>query len=93
VARRAASALGRQPTGSAGMDQHEGIRMNEEAKVTSQAKEKSIDLGRCGSVTLYLSGDRRRLLVAFDVDERGFDKSGLNGFIEALKKVRDKMER
>ena len=55
--------------------------------------EKAVDLGRCGSVTLLLSGDRKRLLIAFDVDERGFDKSGLNGFIDALKKVREKMER
>jgi hypothetical protein len=44
-------------------------------------------------VTLYLSGDRKRLLVGFDVDDKGFDKAGLNGFIEALRKLRDKMER
>ncbi|GIK86323.1 MAG: hypothetical protein BroJett026_18040 [Betaproteobacteria bacterium] len=42
---------------------------------------------------LHLSEDHKRLLIAFDVDGRGFDKSGLNGFIDALKKVRDKMQR
>lgn len=55
--------------------------------------DKKIDLGRCGNVTMHLSGDRKRLLIAFAVDARGFDKSGLNGFIDALKKIRDKMER
>jgi len=64
--------------------------MSEEAK---ERKEKRVDLGRCGSVTLYLSGDRKRLLVGFDVDDKGFDKAGLNGFIDALRKLRDKMER
>jgi len=58
-----------------------------------KASGKEYDLGRSGSVTLYLSDDRKRLLIAFDIDERGFSKTGLNGFIEALKKVRDKMER
>ena len=54
---------------------------------------KEIDLGKCGSVTLHLSEDFKRLLIAFDVDPRGFDKTGVNTFIDALKKVRDKMER
>jgi len=64
--------------------------MSEEAK---ERKAKRVDLGRCGSVTLHLSGDRKRLLIGFDVDDKGFDKSGLNGFVEALRKLRDKMER
>jgi hypothetical protein len=54
---------------------------------------KKIDLGRCGAVTLHLSADRKRLLLEFETEPDGFDKSGLNGFIEALKKVRDRMER
>lgn len=62
-------------------------------KHADKHSEKSVDLGRCGSVKLLLAGDRKRLLIAFDVDARGFDKAGLNGFIDALKKVRDKMDR
>jgi hypothetical protein len=54
---------------------------------------KKVDLGRCGSVTLHVSKDRKRLLLEFDTEPEGLDKSGLNGFIDALKKVRDHMER
>jgi hypothetical protein len=54
---------------------------------------KFVDLGRCGSVTLHLSKDRKRLLIGFDVHPEGFDKTGVNGFIDALKKIREKMER
>lgn len=57
------------------------------------AKGKAFELGRSGNVTLFLSDDKKRLLIAFDVDERGFTKTGVNGFIDALKKVRDKMVR
>jgi len=64
--------------------------MSEEAK---ERKAKRVDLGRCGSVTLHLSADRKRLLIGFDVDDKGFDKAGLNGFVEALRKLREKMER
>lgn len=54
---------------------------------------KKVDLGRCGDVTLHVSADRKRLLVEFATDAEGFDKSGLNAFIDSLKKIRDKMER
>ena len=54
---------------------------------------KSVDLGRCGSVILHVSGDRKRLLLEFETDADGFDKSGLNAFIDSLKKIREKMER
>ena len=54
---------------------------------------KKVDLGSCGSVTLLVSEDRRRLLIEFDTQPEGFDKSGLNGFIDALKKIREKMDR
>ena len=54
---------------------------------------KSVDLGRCGSVVLHVSGDRKRLLLEFETEPEGFDKSGLNAFIDALKKVREKMDR
>lgn len=56
-------------------------------------KGKEFDLGGSGSVTLYLSEDKKRLLIGFEIDERGFSKTGLNGFIDALKKVREKMVR
>jgi hypothetical protein len=54
---------------------------------------KEYDLGRSGTVTCYLSDDKTRLLIAFDIDERGFTKTGLNGFIDVLKKIREKMVR
>ena len=56
-------------------------------------KQKRVDLGASGSVTFHLSADRRRLLIAFDTQPEGFDKTGVNTFIEALKKVREKMQR
>jgi hypothetical protein len=52
-----------------------------------------VDLGRCGNVTLHLAKDDQRLLIEFDTDPEGFDKAGLNGFIKALKDVREKMKR
>lgn len=54
---------------------------------------KRVDLGRCGDVTLHLSANRKRLLLEFECQPEGLDKTGLNAFIDALKKVRDKMER
>ena len=55
--------------------------------------QKTIELGRCGAVTLHVSADRKRLLLQFETEPEGFDKSGLNTFIDALKKIRDKMDR
>jgi hypothetical protein len=54
---------------------------------------KKVDLGRCGDVTLHLSESRKRLLLEFETEPEGLDKAGLNGFIDALKKVREKMAR
>jgi hypothetical protein len=54
---------------------------------------KTYDLGRCGAVTMHLSADRKHLLIEFDIQPQGFDKAGLNGFIDALEKVRKKMDR
>ncbi len=54
---------------------------------------RKIDLGRCGEVKLHVSGNRKRLLIEFEVDAEGFDKSGLNAFIDGLKEIREKMER
>jgi hypothetical protein len=62
-------------------------------KDAKERTKKKVDLGRCGEVTLHLSAERKRLLIEFEVDPEGFDKSGLNAFIDGLKKVREKMER
>jgi hypothetical protein len=56
-------------------------------------KGKHFDLERSGSITLYLLNDVKRLLIAFDVDERGLSKTGVNGLSEALKKTREQMVR
>jgi hypothetical protein len=55
--------------------------------------QKKVDLGRCGAVILHVSENRKRLLLEFETEPDGFDKSGLNAFIDALKKIRDRMER
>lgn len=54
---------------------------------------KQVDLGSCGKVVLLVSGDRKRLLIEFAVQKEGFNKSGLNSFIDALEKIRKKMDR
>ena len=54
---------------------------------------KKVDLGRCGEVTLHLSKDAKHLLLEFETKPDGLDKTGLNSFIDALKKVREKMDR
>jgi hypothetical protein len=38
-------------------------------------------------------GESEKVLIEFDTDPEGFDEVGLNAFIEALEKVRKKMER
>jgi hypothetical protein len=55
--------------------------------------DKKVDLGRCGDVTLHLNKGGKRLLLEFDTEPEGLDKTGLNSFIDALKKVRERMER
>jgi hypothetical protein len=55
--------------------------------------QKKIDLGPCGIVTMHVSADRKNLLLEFETVPEGFDKSGLNAFIDGLKKIRDRMER
>lgn len=55
--------------------------------------EKKVDLGRCGTVTLHLSKNDKRLLLEFATEPEGLDKTGLNSFIAALKEVRERMKR
>jgi hypothetical protein len=62
-------------------------------KDSKEATKKKVDLGRCGEVTLHLSADRKRLLLEFETEPEGLDKTGLNSFVDALKKIREKMER
>ena len=59
----------------------------------ADAIKKKFDLGRDGTITCHVSEDARRLLIEFDVDREGLTKSGVNGLIDALKKIRDKMTR
>jgi hypothetical protein len=56
-------------------------------------KKKQFDLGRDGTITCHLSEDAKRLLIEFDVDKAGLTKAGVNGLIDALKNIRDKMSR
>ena len=56
-------------------------------------KKKEFDLGRDGNITLHVSSDGKRLLIEFDVEKDGLTKTGVNGLIDALKKIRDKMQR
>jgi hypothetical protein len=51
------------------------------------------DLDRKSAVACHLSEDRKRLRVEFDVEKEGLTKTGVNGLIDALEKVRDKMVR
>jgi hypothetical protein len=57
-----------------------------------QQKEK-LDLGKNGAITCRVSEDGKRLLIDFDVDKKGLTKTGVNGLIDALKNIREKMVR
>ena len=59
----------------------------------ADGKKKKFDLGRDGSITCHVSEDAKRLLIEFDIDKEGLTKAGVNGLIDALKKIRDKMGR
>lgn len=54
---------------------------------------KKFDLGRDGTVTFHVSKDAKRLLIALDVDKEGLSKAGVNGLVDALKKILEKMKR
>jgi hypothetical protein len=57
------------------------------------ATKSKFDLGKSGNITCYVSKDGKRLLIEFDVDKEGLTKTGVNGLIDALKKVRQNMVR
>jgi hypothetical protein len=54
---------------------------------------KKFDLGRSGTIVCHLSEDAKKMLIEFNVDKEGLSKTGVNGLIDALKKMRDKMVR
>ena len=59
----------------------------------ADGRKKKFDLGRDGVITCHLSEDEKRLLIEFDVDKDGLTKTGVNGLIDALKNIREKMIR
>jgi len=59
----------------------------------AEGKKKKYDLGRSGSIVCHVSDDGKRLLIEFDVDKDGLSKTGVNGLIDALKNIREKMIR
>lgn len=59
----------------------------------ADGKKKKFDLGNDGTIICHLSDDAKRLLIEFDVEKEGLSKAGVNGLIDALKKIRDKMVR
>ncbi len=54
---------------------------------------KKFDLGKSGNATCEVSSDRKRLVLELDIQKEGLSKTGLNGLIDALKTIREKMER
>jgi hypothetical protein len=59
----------------------------------ADGKKYKFDLGKSGKFNCLLSEDGKRLQVDLDVEKDGLTKTGVNGLIDALKKVRDKMAR
>lgn len=45
------------------------------------------------TATCAPESDGKRLLIEFDVEKEGLTKTGVNGLIDALEKVRRKMHR
>jgi len=54
---------------------------------------KKFDLGKSGTITCHVSKNAKKLLIEFNVDKDGLTKTGLNGLIDALKEIREKMVR
>ena len=59
----------------------------------AEGKKYKFDLGKSGNFNCFLSEDAKRLQVKLEVDEEGLTKTAVNGLIDALKKVREKMGR
>jgi hypothetical protein len=54
---------------------------------------KHFDLGKSGGITCHVSEDEKRLLIEFDTQEEGLTKTGVNGLIDALKQIRERVVR
>ena len=59
----------------------------------AEGKSRKFDLGDEVTLTLHVSGDARRLKIEANIEEAGLTKTQVNGLIDALKKIRGKMER
>jgi len=59
----------------------------------AESRKKEFDLGRSGTITCHVSEDGKRLLIEFATRKDGLSKTGVNGLIDALKKIREKMVR
>lgn len=55
----------------------------------AEGKTRKFDLGKDGSINCYVSENEKRLLITFEVDEKGLTKTGVNGLIECLLLVAD----
>jgi hypothetical protein len=65
----------------------------DKTKAFEAAISKEFDLGKSGSIRCMVSEDRKRLHFELTIASEGLSKTGLNGLIDALKKMRDKMQR
>jgi hypothetical protein len=61
--------------------------------VITVGKQERFDLGKDGSVTCRVSENLKRLQIELDLDERGLTKSGVNGLIDFVKRMREAMLR
>jgi hypothetical protein len=56
-------------------------------------KVRPYDLGKSGEITMHLDGERKWLLIEFRTDAKGLDKTGVSRLIDALRDMRDRMDR
>ena len=59
----------------------------------AEGKLKTFELDRESTMTCLLSEDKKRLLFKVEGEEKGLTKTAVNSLIDALKRIRDKMER
>jgi hypothetical protein len=69
------------------------VRWYCEGQGMEETYSKKFDLGRSGDVTLHLFKGNKRMHLVFELESEGLDKTGVNALIDALKKVREKMNR
>jgi hypothetical protein len=73
--------------------QYDGAVSSAGERAMGDGSKKKFDLGRSGTVTCHVSEDAKRVRIELDVEKEGLSKTGLNGLIDALKKIREKMVR